>query len=105
MWNEPTFRQLAKIPNLYETEGTPLGEKLIHMHFYIGNSDWYIAEYDRDDIFFGYAILGGDHEMAEWGYVSYRELRELNVPPGFEVERDLHWKPRKVGEIEKIGVK
>lgn len=104
MWNEPTPRQLAKIPKLYETEGTPVGEKVIYEHFFIGNSDLYVAEYDRDDIFFGYAILGGDREMAEWGYVSYRELRELNIPPGIEIERDLNWKARKAGEIEKIGV-
>ena len=105
MWNEPTRKQLSKIPKLYETEGTPLGDKTIYMHFFIGNSDWYIAEFDGDDIFFGYAVLGGDHVNAEWGYISYSELKEIRIPPGFEVERDLHWRPRKAGEIEKIGVK
>ena len=104
MWNPPGESELRKIPKLYETEGTALGDKLIHMHFYIGNSDWYMAEYDGEDIFFGYAILGGDQEMAEWGYISYRELRELNVPPGIEIERDLHWRPRKAGEIKKIRI-
>lgn len=104
MWNEPTKKQLSKIPKLYETEGTPLAEKKIYMHFFIGNSDWYIAEYDGEDLFFGYAILGGDREMAEWGYISYRELRDINIPPGFEVERDLHWRWRPRGqEGKKMG--
>lgn len=50
---------------------------------------------------FGYAILNNDYQNAEWGYVDYNELLNLNVH-GFEVERDLHWKPKKAGEIEKI---
>ena len=93
---------MARIPKLYETEGTPLGEKIIYEHFFIGNSDWYIAEYDGEDIFFGYAILGGDLEMAEWGYISFEELKEIKIPPGFEVERDLYWNPKKAKDIKKI---
>ena len=64
MWNELTEKELSKIPKLYETEDTTLGEKVIYEHFFIGNSDWYIAEYDGDDLFFGYAILGGDRLLA-----------------------------------------
>jgi hypothetical protein len=74
MWNKPTREQLARIPRLYETEDIPLREKFIYLHFFIGNCDWFIAEY-KDDIFFGYAILNGDHEMAEWGYISFDELK------------------------------
>jgi hypothetical protein len=102
MWNEPPKEQLARIPNLYETEEIPLKEKKIHLHFFIGASDWYIAEYDGKDLFFGYAILNGDTEMAEWGYISFRELRELKIPPGFEVDRDLFWKVRPASQVEKI---
>jgi hypothetical protein len=104
MWNEPSPEDLAKIPKLYATEGTPLAEKIIYEHFFIGSCDWFIAEYDGDDLFFGYADLG-DPQNAEWGYVSYREMREVKVGPGLEVDRDLHWKPRKAGEIGKIRVK
>ena len=43
MWNEPTKEQLAKIPGLYETEGIPLKDKLIYLHFFIGGCDWYVA--------------------------------------------------------------
>ena len=70
MWNEPTKEQLAKIPRLYETEGVPLKEKQIYLHFFIGACDWYVAEYDEEEnLFWGYAILNGDLEMAEWGYI------------------------------------
>ena len=103
MWNEPTKEQLARMPRLYETEDIPPEEKMVYIHFFLGGSDWYVAEYDRDDLFFGYAILNGDTEMAEWGYISFRELRELKIPPGFEVDRDLFWKIRPASRVEKIN--
>jgi len=79
-------------------------DKVIHLHFFIGGCDWYIAEYSpEEDLFWGYAILNGDTEMAEWGYISFKELRELVVGPGIEVDRDLHWEPRAAGEISKIA--
>ena len=102
MWNEPGKGPLSKIPKLYETEDIPLKDKLIHLHFFIGGCDWYIAEYDGEDLFWGYAILNGDIEMAEWGYISFQELKELNVPPGFEVDCERDWRIKRSSEIEKI---
>ena len=49
MWNAPSKRQLAKLPKLYETESVPLKDKIIHLHFFIGSCDWYIAEFDTDE--------------------------------------------------------
>lgn len=90
MWNTPTQIQLDRIPRLYETENIPLAEKLVHLHFFIGGCDWYIVEYDGADLFFGYAILNGDIVCAEWGYISFSELKEIKV--GFaEIDCDLHW--------------
>ena len=50
---------------------------------------------------FGYAILNDDYRNSEWGYVDYKELRDLNIN-GFEVDRDLHWKQRRAGLVERI---
>ena len=77
MWNTPAQERLDQIPRLCETEGTPLSDKLIYLHFFFGGCDWYIAEYDGEDIFFGYAILNGDIINAEWGYISFSELKDL----------------------------
>ena len=44
----------------------------------------------------------GDIYNAEWGYVSYEELRKVATPQGVEVDRDLYWKTRPAGEVEKI---
>jgi len=105
MWNEPSLARLSNIPRLYETEHIPLKDKIIHLHFFIGGCDWFIAEYDGDDLFFGYAILNNDTQNAEWGYVSFDELRELNVR-GIEIDCELaeHWPPTPVSQIPKIKV-
>ena len=102
MWNEPTPEQLARIPRLYEAEDIPLREKPIHLHFFIGGCDWYISEYDGENLFFGYAILNNDLEMGEWGYISFEELKGIRIPPGFEVDCEVFDAPRKVSEFVKI---
>jgi hypothetical protein len=106
MWNEPSEERLAKIPKLYETEHIPLKDKLIHLHFFIGGCDWYISEFDGEDLFWGFAILNNDVDMAEWGYISFSELKSIKVNGGFEIDCELeeHWEIRKASAIEKIRV-
>ena len=104
MWNEPTKEQLQEIPKLYETEGIPLPEKLIYHHFFLGLSDWYIAEYDGQHIFWGFAILNEDLINAEWGYIPFDQLKAIKIAGGlFEVDNDLYWKIRPAKEVEKIA--
>lgn len=79
MWNVPSKERLEKIPKLYQTEHISLEDKLIQLHFFIGGCDWYVAEYDGDDLFWGYAILNDDHQNAEWGYISFGELKEIKI--------------------------
>lgn len=102
MWNEPTKEELAKLPKLYETEDIPLKDKLIYLHCFIGGCDWYIAEYDGEDLFWGYAILNSDLEMAEWGYISLDELKHIRIPPGFEIDCEKGWRIKKAREIQKM---
>ena len=102
MWNKPTTEELSKIPGLYSSEHIPLKEKVIYMHFFIGGCDWYAAEYDpQDKLFFGFAILNDDLEMAEWGYFSLEELSDIKVK-FLEVDRDIHFTPTKAIDIENI---
>jgi hypothetical protein len=113
MWNQPTEVELAKIPRLYETENVPAKDKIIWMHFFLGGSDWFIAEYDGEDIFFGFACLNGWTDLAEWGYISFRELKQLKVEAPvsingqrmlipLEVDRDLNWISRKAFNVPLI---
>ena len=101
MWNMPTQKRLAKIPKLYGTETIPLTDKLIHLHFFLGSCDWYVCEFDGTDTFFGYVILNGDYQTAEWGYFTIHKLGRLNVR-GFEVDMDLYWETRPAFQVDKI---
>ncbi len=105
MWNEPSAERLARIPRLFETENVPLKDKLVYLHFFIGSADWYICEYDGEDIFFGYADLG-DPEMAEWGYISLSELKQIKLKGWLEVDcgKEEFWTIKKASEIEKIRI-
>ena len=99
MWNEPTEERLSKIPKLYETKNVDSQDKLIHLHFFIGGCDWYIAEYDGNDLFWGYVILNNDFEMAEWGYISFSELKQINI---YGIEIDCE--PEKLFPVQKASM-
>ncbi len=64
-----------------------LMNSLVKVHFFYGQSDWYILDYDpKQQMFFGYVVLNGDTEMSEAGYISVKEL--LGVK---RVEMDFYW--------------
>ena len=92
----PYPQALAEIPPRYGIEDVPLGEKVLHVHYFTGGCDWWIAEYDSaTGRAFGYACLG-QPEDAEWGYVDLHELATVRTAGGWGplVERDLDWTPR-----------
>lgn len=88
-----------KWPKLYSTEDTPLADKTVVAHYFVGGSDWWIVEYDpRDHTAFGYADLGLG--FGEWGYIDMAELERTTAGPAgwLVVERDLYWEPGKVSD-------
>lgn len=96
------YAGLDGIPRLYETEDIPKDDKVVYAHYFLGGSDWYILELSVQLEAFCYAILGGYEEGQELGYTSLIELETVKVSTGsFDVfiERDLHWKPRPLGEV------
>ena len=106
MWNIPTEERLAKIPKLYETENIPIKDKLIYLHFFIGGCDWHIAEYDGEDLFWCFAILNNDLQNAEWGYLSFSELKSITIQNWLEIDCEIEevWQICKASEIEKIRI-
>lgn len=109
MLNEPSPEMLKGIPPLYASPETPLEEVIIHGHFFGGAADWFAAEFDGEDIFFGYVNLG-DPQCAEWGTFRLSELRDVRIPVEIHVGRetrraaigvewDEHWRPRPFREI------
>lgn len=99
----PGWDALTAIPLLRATEHVPPAQKIIHLHFFIGACDWYVAELE-DDTWeaFGYANLG-DPQNAEWGYFSLPELEAVVVGAGFVVERELGWVAQRFSAVERRG--
>ena len=63
-----------------------------------------MAEFDGTDLFWGFAILNHDYEMAEWGYISFRELKSIKVSGWLEVdcEAEEFWTIKRASEIDNI---
>ena len=66
---------VKKIPKLYSGEN--LKEHPIALHYFTGGTDIYVTEWDGKDTFFGYTILNGDTQNAEWGYSSLSEIMSI----------------------------
>ena len=98
MLDMPSKEMLDSLPPLYATANIPVAEKLIYLHFYFGDCHWLVCEFDGEDLFFGYAILHGDMQNAEWGYFSLNELAEIDFN-GFQVCCNQDWEPTPVSEI------
>jgi hypothetical protein len=81
-----------------------LKDKRNYLHCFIGRCEWFISEYDGEDLFFGYAIIGNP-EFAEWGYISFTELKQIRIPPGIEVDCEFLDPPLKSSEIEEIKIR
>ncbi|MDP9429104.1 MAG: DUF2958 domain-containing protein [Actinomycetota bacterium] len=86
--------ELDAVPTLYATEGQPLKDRAVALHYFVGACDWWVVEYDPEDaIAFGYVSLG-DYQCAEWGLMSFSDMEATLVAGIFPVERDLHWTPQ-----------
>ena len=81
-------KQLQEIPSRSKV---PIDKAMIHAHYFMASSDWYVIEWDRkDNMFFGFAILNGDLQNAELGYFSFAELDEFNKYPRL-MQLDFNW--------------
>lgn len=106
MWNTPKPTRLAKIPALGATDKIEFKNKVLHLHFFINGSDWYVAEYDGEDTFFGFCILNGDTQNAEWGYFSFSELQNLKSSfVQVDCEKQTYFKPRPAHKISDLTFK
>ena len=101
MWSKPTKADLERLARVWGSgeKATRLEDILIRGHFFLGGNDWFVSEYDPTDrVFFGYAVLNGNLDFAEWGYVSFDELLSINYR-GFEVDWDRHWKTQPFEQV------
>lgn len=90
-------QRVKDMPGPYKTDDIETDDKIVQLHYFSGSSDWYIVERDssKEQLqAFGYVILNGDTQNAEWGYVPIAEL--LDIP---QVELDLYFKPKTFKEL------
>lgn len=99
MLKQPTEEELSKVPELYKTEKIPLSERDVYFHFFCGNNDWWILEYDpKDRLFFCIAKIF----VYEMGYVSFDEMKDVKAFGMMEIERDTNFKVKKVKDIDEL---
>lgn len=89
-------QQIDSMPVTYEQDGK--GDlATVHLHYFVGSCDWYITEKDVDGGVrqaYGYAILNGDDENAECGYIAIDEITRCGA------ELDLYFTPCSLGAIK-----
>ena len=95
-------KQYQEVPDLYTQDGKGNKAK-VYIHIFNGGSDWYITELDKETMEgFGYAILNGDTQMAEMGYINLNELFSgTEFKPGKSPEVDLFWNYQTIEEAIK----
>ncbi len=98
-------KRISEMPATYESEKEE-DKKLAYLHYFAGDSHWYILEKDKGDPddeknevpaqseAFGWVILNGDLINAEYGYISIAELRDIP-----EVELDFYFEPTPIRDI------
>ena len=78
--------------------GEELGlDSLAQVKFFTPDSDWtwYASEFDGKDTFFG--LVSGFED--EFGNFTLSELQQAVGLLGLPIERDLHFEPKKLGEL------
>lgn len=92
---------IKDMPQTYGQDG--LGQNsFVFLHYFAGDSDWYITEKDMgkptDSDYqiqaYGYVVLNGDTQNAEWGYVNIQELK--SIP---QVQLDFFWNPEQLYKL------
>ena len=90
---------LKKLPPLYATDEQG-DDAIVQVKFFTPDAQWtwLATEFDGEDIFFG-LVVGLETEL---GYFSLSELRQVRGRFGLPIERDMHFKPRSIGEVRKM---
>ena len=91
---------IASTPVTYEQDGKG-DDSIVYLHYFFGGCDWYITEKDVDggvQQAYGYAVLFGDKQNAELGYIYITEITQCGA------ELDLYFTPCPLAEIKLIKI-
>jgi hypothetical protein len=90
------------LPKLRATEKVAAEKKIAQVKFFnpCGRGTWYAVEFDGVDTFFGYVVSPLGDDCNEWGYFSLAELSQIRLRFGLGIERDRHFAPGVVPELQ-----
>lgn len=84
-----TFNTIKKVVENAVDESSYNEETELHdkgfLHYFAGGNDWYISEVAEDGIAYGYAVLNGDTQNSEFGYINLKDVLKVRG-----VELDLY---------------
>lgn len=89
------------IPPIYTQDGKRKNA-VVYLHYFNPSSDWYITELDKEtNEGYGYAILNGDTQFSEFGYIPLEQLTEQmsNVNMFAQPQIDQYFKPQTLNQI------
>jgi len=82
------------LKKLYKNKGKDSDKPYLKLFNPAGPATWLISEYDAENrIMFGLCDLGMG--FPELGYVSLDEIKNVKLPFGLKIERDMHFEPTK----------
>ena len=93
---------LARLPPLYATDDVAVEEKIAQIKLFTPWTSWtwFGIEYDpADRVFFG-LVVGFE---TEFGSFSLDELVAVRGPGGLRVERDIHFRPTRLGDLAEFA--
>lgn len=88
-------RVLDRLQPLEEKEHFDMGKIKVPLKLFnpLGSQTWYIFQYDQEkELAYGLIDLG-NHEEAELGYIDIKELKQMELPLGLGIDRDINWDP------------
>lgn len=89
------------IPPIYTQDGKGKNA-VVYLHYFNPSSDWYITELDKENNEgYGYAILNGDTQFSEFGYIPLDQFTEQmqGVNPFVQPQLDQYFKPQTLNQI------
>ena len=89
----------TQLPQLYSQEEVDDPKAIAKFFTPDSNWTWYATEFDGKDTFFG-LVDGSEWEL---GYFSLSELQSLRGGLGLPIERDRHFKPTPLAELQQDG--
>ena len=92
-----TKANLKSLPALGTTDGQG-SDAVVQVKFFTpwDSWTWYATEYDPETRTFFGLVDGFEKEL---GYFSLDELAEVKGPWGLKIERDMHFRPAKIGTV------